>query len=1109
MCFSYRLLMRRGALMGLVLGLWVGCNQPIETSREQNGPWFEAVPASVSGVHFINRVIETYENNMLNNAYVYSGGGIAAGDVNRDGWVDLYFVSNLEQDRLYLNEGGWHFRDVTLSSGLAHVGGWKAGVVMADVNGDGWLDIYVLRRGNTQGAALSANLLFVNQGDGTFKEEGQARGLADTGLSVQSVFFDYDGDGDLDCYVVNHPRAGFEYPVELLRSLKFNPPQEHAYASDRLYQNDGNGFFTDVSHEAGISNWAYGLGVLATDLNLDGKPDIYVANDFEIEDFLYINRGDGTFEERLKEGFRHVAFSSMGVDVGDVNNDLLPDLIVVEMLPETHMRTELNILPMPLRRFEALIKAGVHHQYMQNALHLNRGHGYFSDIAEWAGVEKTDWSWGVLWLDMDADGWQDLYIANGILRDMNDRDFTWNGNRLASLKGGKLTLEEMLGLVPSTPVPNFAFRNRGDFTFERVDTAFGLAHTGFSNSIVYADLDNDGDPDLVTGNLNEKPLLYRNLQAERQAPFLSVRLSGPPGNPRGINAKVYLYTDQGVQYREVMAVRGFQSSSEPLAHFGLGTAKPLRVEVIWPDGRMYVHTELPHSGLLTSSYELAHEQWKGFSWSKPWLQECAPQLGIQYRHREQPFDDFAYENLLPHRFSECGPDLAVGDLNGDGLDDLVVGGAAGQAAHVWLQTPQGRFRPQVQPDFEADSAHEDTGMALFDADGDGDLDLYVVSGSNEFLDQYEMYQDRLYINDGSGHLRKDPNALPKIQASGSCVAPCDFDGDGDMDLFVGGRVVPQHYPEPARSYLLRNEGGRFVDVTEALAEGLAWAGLVSTATWIDHDGDGDMDLWVAGEWMPISVWENQNARFVARTEVFGFDQLKGWWYALHPFDPDGDGDMDVLAGNMGLNYHYQPTDTTPLEVFYADFDGGGGGDVVLARWENGKLYPIKGRDELSERLKFIRNRYTSFAQFGAADVYDIFGEKLKHALHLKATTFASCWLENTGDGQWSVHPLPPQAQWAPLMDVVAVDVNGDGQREWLGVGNLYATDATTPRMDAGVGVVLYWNGNALETLPPYQTGFYVPDDARAVAVSTVRGCGSVVWSASSGGALRAFCQVRD
>ncbi len=1097
-------------LAGLALSILVGCGQPRTAGGEQQGPWFESVPASVSGVHFVNRVIETYENNMLNNAYVYSGGGIAAGDVNNDGWVDLYFVSNLEQDRLYLNEGDWHFRDVTAQAGITHRGGWHAGVVMADVNGDGWLDIYVSRGGAVRDSALCTNLLFINQGDGTFREEAARRGLADASPSTQSVFFDYDRDGDLDCYVVNHPYQGFELPVELLRSLKFDPPAAHRYASDRLYRNDGTGHFTDVSEEAGISNWAYGLGVLATDLDLDGWPDVFVANDFEIEDFYYRNLGNGRFREILTQGFRHVSYSSMGVDVGDVNNDLLPDLFVTEMLPETHPRTQLNILPMPLRRFEALVGAGAHYQYMQNALHLNRGQGFFSEIAEYAGIEKTDWSWGTLWLDMDADGWQDIYVANGILRDMNDRDFTWNGNRLAAMKGGKLTLEEMLGLVPSTPVPNYAFRNRADFTFERVDTLWGLAHTGFSNSVVYADLDNDGDPDLVTGHLNEAPSLYRNLQAEKGAPFLCFRLEGPAGNPRGLNAKVYLYTDRGVQYREVLAVRGFQSACEPLAHFGLGTAKPLRLEVIWPDGRMQSLSDVPASGMHTLRYAEADAEWKGVEPPPTWLQECTPRLGLVHRHEERPFDDFAYENLLPHRFSQNGPDLAVGDLNGDGLDDLFVGGAAGQAAKVWLQTPEGRFVEKPQPALVADAAFEDMGAALFDFDGDGDLDLYVVSGSNEYLDQTEMYQDRLYLNDGQGLLRRAAAAvLPRIEASGSCVVPADFDGDGDWDLFVGGRVVPQRYPEPARSYLLRNERGRLVDATETLAKGLARAGLVTAAAWLDHDGDGDLDLWVAGEWMPLRVWENNGEEWIERTETLGFSRLTGWWYCLYPFDPDGDGDIDVLAGNMGLNYRFQPADATPLEAFYADFDGGGGGDVVLARWEEGKLYPVKGRDNLSERLKFIRNKYPSFAQFGAAQVAEIFGDKLKEALHLEARTFASCWLENAGEGQWVVHRLPPQAQWAPLMDVAEMDVDGDGRPEWLGVGNLYGTEVETPRMDAGLGVVLRWSGTELEAVPAALSGFYVPDDARAVAVGRVAGKGPVLWTVGSDGPLRAFCKLDD
>ncbi|RMF68565.1 MAG: VCBS repeat-containing protein, partial [Alphaproteobacteria bacterium] len=499
----------------------------------------------------------------------------------------------------------------------------------------------------------------------------------------------------------------------------------------------------------------------------------------------------------------------------------------------------------------------------------------------------------------------------------------------------------------------------------------------------------------------------------------------------------------------------------------------------------------PVGKMLTVRHEEATAQWPGFAWPQTLLRACADELGLQWRHRERFFDDFAYENLLPHRFSQNGPDLAVGDLDGDGREDVFVGGAAGQAGAVWLQTAAGTFAGRPQPALVADAEYEDMGAALFDADGDGDLDLFVVSGSNEYLDRTEMYQDRLYLNDGRGGLQRAPDALPRITASGSCVVPADFDGDGDQDLFVGGRLVPQAWPQPARSYLLRNEGGRFVDVTEALAPGLARAGLVTTAAWADHDGDGDADLWVAGEWMPLRVWENEGGSFTERTEALGLEELTGWWYALYPFDPDGDGDLDLLAGNMGLNYRFQPRPQAPLEAFYADFDGGGGGDVVLARWENGKLYPVKGRDNLSERLKFIRNKYPSFAQFGAAEVYDIFGDKLEDALHLKANTFTSCWFENRGNGQWQMHALPAEAQWAPIMDVAAMDVDGDGKEEWLVVGNLYGTEVETPRMDAGVGAVLRWTGEEIAAMPSVRTGFYVPDDARAVAICRVQGRGVV------------------
>ena len=1055
---------------------------------------FEAMSPGRTGVTFKNLLRETEAFHVLEYGYFYNGGGVAIGDVNNDGLPDIYFTGNLVGSRLYLNKGNWRFEEVAEKAGIFAEGLWNTGVTMADVNGDGWLDIYVCRSAATH-PMRRENLLFINDGpkaeDGQvhFTEMGVILGVADQGYSTQAVFFDYDRDGDLDLYVLNHSvqdYAGFS------RLMPEDREKKNKFYGDKLYRNElipapgipPGSAFTDVTDSSGILTnvLGFGLGVAVADVNRDGWPDIYVSNDYNEHDYLYINQQDGTFSEQSAAYLGHVSLFSMGSDIADINNDGLPDIYTLDMLPEDHYRQKMTSGPDHYDKYQRLIQTGFHHQTMRNMLQLNLGNGAFAEIGQLAGISNTDWSWAALFADFDLDGWKDLFVSNGYERDYTNMDFlTYAANEKIKLDKLKkeVAVAQLLAEMPAIRVPNYIYKNNGDLSFTKMTEAWGLNQILQSNGAAYADLDGDGDLDLVVNNINEPASLYQN-HADKLTGhhYLRIQLRGAGKNTAGIGAEVCLIRDQQQNCQTLMPTRGYQSSVEPVLSFGLGMDTVVsRIEIRWPDGGWQSLGPVRADQLLVIDQDTRAQPAPTVQDVPPFFVESAQRP--EFTHTENEFSDFDRQPLVPSLLSTQGPRFAQGDINGDGLEDLFIGGAKGQAGALLLQNRAGEFVTTTQPDLAADAASEDLGAVLFDADGDGDLDLYVVSGGSDFDENDPVLQDRLYLNDGRGRFTKATNHLPPMLSSGSCVAVADMDGDGDLDLFVGGRVVPGKYPRAPQSYLLENDGaGKFSDVTPARAPGLQHIGMVSAAVWAQLDEDALPDLLLVGEWMPITLWYSGSG---ALREI---PESTGWWNTVAAADIDRDGDMDFLIGNLGLNAQIRVSPQEPARMYTRDFDNNGTADPIMTYFLGGASYPMPSRDDLLKQLPHLKGKYVKYEDYASQRIEDVFSAaELAGADLLEAVQFSSIYLENTGKGQFAVHRLPVEAQVAPVYAIALEDVNQDGHLDAVLAGNLSGTRVKFGRYDANYGVLLLGDGKGhFRAMSQMESGLRIRGDVRDVAV---------------------------
>jgi hypothetical protein len=1042
----------------LIYFLFPSCNESVTDSKkddrlDKKESLFEPVPSELSGLHFANKISESKELNYLKYLYMYNGGGVAVGDINSDGFLDVLLGGNQVPSKLFLNKGNLVFEDITVRSGLASDNGWTTGLSMVDIDADGDLDLYLCKSASPN-AEQRRNKLYLNNGEGAFTEVAKDWGIDHDGYSTQAYFFDFDKDNDLDLYLVNHLTK-----VESGQTIHWNASTElDTNQSDRLYENIG-GAFKDISSQSGILNRCWGLSAAIGDFDNDGWEDIYVCNDFREGDLLYINQKDGTFKEALDKHFKHTSMYSMGSDYADINNDMNADLFVVDMTPSEHAKSKRNMAAMNTSDFWKMVDIGYNHQYMFNCLQLNLGNGMYADIAQLTGVEATDWSWSPLISDLDNNGWKDLLVTNGIKRDVNDRDFKMTlENRFR--QGRPMSFEEVMQSWPSSETTNRAYKNSGNLEFQRSDAEWGLTYMGVSNGAAYADLDNDGDLDLIFNNLDRNASLYEN---KAGAPGLTIELV-TSSNMVMNGTRLILESKKSRQAVTLHINRGFLSSVDPRAHFAIDSTEISHLNFYWADGTYSQIEVTGQKGLVKVNIdELARVQ-----------SETAPASGFEFtltdlslngtKHEENFYDDYSIEVLLPQKMSTLGPCLVSADINADGLDDVFIGSSRGHPSSILIQSSNGSFKQCNFSLMKEFSKYEDVGALFFDADGDEDMDLIIVAGGNESPLGQGNFQPRLLLNDGKGNFTKS-EGFPDLDISGQSVSSGDMDGDGDLDLFLGGRQYPGTYGVTPASYILENYNGSFT-LNSAQHPDIYKSGMVTASEWVDIDGDGWMDLIIVGEWMAPTIYFNSKEGLTEKIEI---PESNGWWYSLSLSDIDNDGDLDLIAGNLGENNKFHPSVGHPLELYAGDMDSNGNNDIILVKEAEGKPVPVRGRDCSSQQMPGLLQKFPTYRFFSESDIRSIYGSMLDIAEHRVATEMASCVFENKGERSFMKQALPKLAQLGPLLGLLVHDFNDDGLPDIMAAGGIYDVENETSRYDAGMGILLLNEGaNRFDVVKEFQ-----------------------------------------
>ncbi|MBT8305971.1 MAG: VCBS repeat-containing protein [Maribacter sp.] len=1056
---------------------------------------FTLLNSSKTGIDFNNKIKDNKRRNILLYSNFYGGAGVGVGDFNNDGLQDIFFAGNIVDDKLFFNNGNLRFKDVTKASGIKNDGGWSTGVTVADVNNDGFLDIYVSRELYDNKPKWRTNLLYINKGDGTFEELAKAYGVDNSERTRHATFLDYDKDGFLDLLLLTQPPNPGSYSE--FSGTTLLKPEYHLV----LYRNTGKNSFIEVSESTGINKTGFPNAVSVSDLNNDGWEDIYVTNDFYAPDFIFLNNKNGTFTNVANEALNHMSYYSMGIDVADLNNDNYLDVFVLDMVAEDNFRLKSNMSGMNPDSFWKVVDDGGHYQYMYNALQLNNGNMTFSDIAQFTGMAATDWSWSNLIADFDNDGLKDTYITNGLLRDIRNTDadkrigqyITETANKwvMENPDGGDisiwdiLNLDQALSLVPSQPLKNYAYKNQGDLEFIQIAEEWGLDQESFSNGSAYADFDNDGDLDIVVNNINDKAFVYRNnSETFPKSNYLRIALLDESGKPV-FGSRVKIFTKGKMQVSESTNVRGIYSTSESFVHFGLGDNTMVdSIQVQWPNSNNIVRYDIAANQTLKIINKRSAKPLidKKTTVHDTYFEEVTGTFALKHTHKENDFDDFGKQILMPHKMSQFGPAMAIADVDNDGLDDVFIGAATGHEAVLYIQKGNGTFVKRAEELWKREDDYEDVDALFVDVNGDGYKDLYVVSGGNEYPLNDLHYVDRIYMNNGKGDFNKGA-ILGVGRMSGSKVIADDIDKDGDIDLFVGGRHAPHYYPLPATSMILINENGQLINKTDSIAPELINFGMLTDAVWDDYDSDGDVDLIVVGEWMAITVFDNKDGIF-AKTTIPDLEHTRGWWFSLDKGDFDGDGDMDYIAGNLGLNYKYKTSEKEPFDIYYNDFDGNGNYDIVLGYYNQNKHYPLRGFSCSSQQIPGLKDKIKKYDLFASLEIDEVYGENnLKNSLHLVTDTFASTYVENLGNGKFKTRQLPNALQLSNVNDTSILDYNNDGHLDILAVSNLFVSEIETPRNDAGIGLLMLGDGTGgFTSVPGYESGFLARKDTKKLGL---------------------------